>query len=167
MASRIVGLCAVSVVLVACGGRVLGPKARSQVFPPDRQVTLAGATQDVPARGKVTVVDFWATTCVPCQALLPELEGLSRDLGPRGLVVVGVAADDNPGLVQGHVKKLGLTYPQIVDDSATLRGAFHVTRVPQTLVLDRGGRVRFVLTAGEGSSSRLRAAVEEALDEAP
>ncbi|MBK6461907.1 MAG: TlpA family protein disulfide reductase [Myxococcales bacterium] len=166
MASRIVGLCAVSVVLVACGGRVLGPKARSQVFPPDRQVTLAGATQDVPARGKVTVVDFWATTCVPCQALLPELEGLSRDLGPRGLVVVGVAADDNPGLVQGHVKKLGLTYPQIVDDSATLRGRSTSRGSP-----DPGarpwGRVRFVLTAGEGSSSRLRAAVEEALDEAP
>ena len=76
-------------------------------------------------------------------------------------MVVGVATDDNPGLVQEHLRRLGVTYPNVVDASGTLRGAYRADKLPQTVVMDRHGKVRVVrVGGGEEDLSALRGAVD-------
>lgn len=139
------------------------PPEFSEPIASERQTSLAGRTVQLPQRGKVTVLDFWATWCKPCQAVLPELEAVSHEYRKRGVVVIGIASEDNPGVVSEHVKALGLTYEQILDDSGTIRGTYHVSKLPRTIVIDGRGKVRFVLVEGENEGRQIRAAVEAAL----
>ncbi|MEI7894076.1 MAG: TlpA disulfide reductase family protein [Myxococcales bacterium] len=72
---------------------------------------------------------------------LPAMQALSTKYAARGLVVLGVAADDNPGLVQQRLRELGITYPNVIDAEGSLRGALRVKELPTTLVIDRAGSV--------------------------
>lgn len=116
------------------------------------RVSMEGRFLAIPARGKVTVVDFWSTACAPCLALMPELESLWREHQNDDVAVIGIAIDDNPGLVSRAMKVRGISYPNVIDDdSASLQGAYRVDKLPRTLVFDRGGALRFTLV-GEHAS---------------
>ncbi len=157
--------------LAACGAS-LPPSDRHEVLAtsiaPMRDMALGGKAVSVPVRGKVTLIDFWATTCEPCVRLMPAIGAMARDLGPRGLAVVGVARDDNPGLVQRKLDELGVTYPVVLDgQGGQLAGAFHVgATLPQTFLVDAAGRVRFVKVGESADQARaLREAAEALLGE--
>jgi thiol-disulfide isomerase/thioredoxin len=166
-----------SALVFACGGpHGSGVKSASvsltsvlhpllgQVLVPRTETTLRGTGIRLPLAGKVTVVDFWGTYCKPCLAMLPSLQKLSVDYGTRGVVIVGVAADDNPGLVAEVLRRHGVTYPNVVDDSGNVRGRFRVTDVPATLVFDGTGVLRFVAEAGKTSDADLRQLLESLLE---
>jgi len=123
---------------------------------PRREATLGGPLIDVPARERVTIVDFWSTSCAPCRGLMPKIERIRESLSPRGLVVIGVARDDNPGMVQEMVRTLGIHYPIVIDDGSRVAGAYRVGPVlPQTFVVGRDGRIRFVrVGAHEGDDEK-------------
>jgi thiol-disulfide isomerase/thioredoxin len=131
----------------------------------ERYMTLSGDTMYLPLTGKVTVIDFWATWCKPCLPLLPQLETIAQEYGPRGVSVVGVVADDNPGVVQSRVKALGLGFPLVIDDQATIRGSYHVKELPRTFVVDRNGKLRFVAREGAAAARDIRAALDAVLAE--
>jgi thiol-disulfide isomerase/thioredoxin len=129
-------------------------------------MSLDGTLVKLPAHGKVTMVDFWATSCAPCVKMMPKLAALYDEKRAAGLVVVGVASDDNPGLVQARLRELGVTYPNIVDAAGTIRGAYRATDLPQTVLIDRHGKVRVVrLGGGEEDLRALRVAVDSLLGE--
>lgn len=133
-----------------------------------REPSLDGVLAEFPKPGRVTLVDFWATSCEPCKAMMPAFQKLWTERKGEGLDVIGVASDDNPGLVSEHVKALGVGYPQVVDANAGLRGDFRVAKVPHSVVIDRKGRVRLSLQGGKPEDvERIVSAAKAALEEQP
>lgn len=131
------------------------------------QIGLDGQLVKFPVPGKVTVVDFWSTSCKPCLKMMPAIEALHEEHKGNGLAVIGIAIDDNPGLVSERVKELGVRYPNALDDAASsARGAYQVADLPQTFIFDKKGKLRVVTKGGEESEiSVIRDAVSFLLAE--
>lgn len=90
--------------------------------------------------GKVTLVNIWATWCIPCRAEMPAMEQLYKDLGPRGLRIIAVSIDDgDPRDVASFVQELGLTFDILHDKSGDIQRVYQTTGVPESLLLDRNG----------------------------
>ena len=104
-----------------------------------------GASQSLGQwRGKVLVVNFWATWCGPCREEMPEFVRAQRELGPKGLQFVGIAVDQPDKVVQ-FAKELDLNYPALIGgyqamDIAKPLGN-RLLGLPFTVVIDREGRV--------------------------
>ena len=98
-------------------------------------------------RGKVVLLDYWATWCGPCQMATPALESLYKKFGPQGLRVVGLSVDDSRsvGSVKPFMKHFGMTY--IVSASPAANGkaqyAYHVNGIPSQFLIDKKGIVRW------------------------
>jgi cytochrome c biogenesis protein CcmG, thiol:disulfide interchange protein DsbE len=91
--------------------------------------------------GQVVLINYWATWCGPCREEAPGLVRLSRELGPEGLAVVGVALDEGGrSKVQGFVDEFRLSYP-IAFPSPMSQIAQGMKGVPTTILVDRNGRV--------------------------
>jgi len=95
-------------------------------------------------RGKVLVVNFWATWCAPCREEMPEFVKAQGELGSKGLQFVGIAVDE-PDKAQRFASEIGLNYPVLVGGygaielSKTLGN--RVVALPFTIIVDRQGRV--------------------------
>jgi peroxiredoxin len=119
-----------------------GPALRPGTAAPDlRLPSLAGGEVDLAAyRGRVVLLNFWATWCPPCVAEMPSLERLHRALGPEGLAVVTVSADDDVAGLRDFVKRNGITLPVLLDPDGRVAGrAYGTTAYPETFVLDGSG----------------------------
>ena len=91
-------------------------------------------------RGRVVLLNFWATWCGPCRAELPALEELSR-AHAGCLAVVGVALDRGPARqVADFALERGVTYPLLIDDGSAAR-AYHVVTIPHTVLIGPGGQI--------------------------
>lgn len=90
-------------------------------------------------RGRVVLVNFWATWCVPCREEMPALEALSRELGPRGLTVVGVNFKESRAEVEAFVREHGLGFPMVLDADGRTSQLYQVFALPATFVVDRQG----------------------------
>jgi cytochrome c biogenesis protein CcmG/thiol:disulfide interchange protein DsbE len=114
------------------------------------QADLAGL------HGRVVVVNFWASWCVPCRAEMPTLERVSRAYAGKPVTFVGVDASDVRGDAAGFLAKVGVTYPTVYDRQGLQGGiASHwtVTALPQTWFVgrdgSRAGRLPRPVTAAE------------------
>ncbi len=103
--------------------------------------THAGSLRLRDLRGRVVLLNFWATWCVPCRAEMPALERLHREYGGRGLTVVGVNLKESLAAVQGFMKELQLTFAAVLDSNGAVSDAFKVRGLPMTFLLDREGRI--------------------------
>jgi peroxiredoxin len=95
-------------------------------------------------RGKVVLLNFWATWCGPCQVEMPHLQALSTELGPQGLVVLGVSTDDAKldAAVKPLVKSKGLTYTILRDPQTTVVSQFNPAKtLPFNVLIGRDGAV--------------------------
>jgi len=95
-------------------------------------------------KGKVVVIDCWATWCSPCMALMPELKALYKKWHQQGLEIVGISLDRDMETVQKVCKSQGLTWPQVwVPDEERLRELWQqacgIGAIPRVLLLDRRG----------------------------
>jgi peroxiredoxin len=117
--------------------------APGSAAPPFRLAALGGGEQDLAAaRGKVVVLNFWATWCPPCVAEMPSLERLHRALAGEGLSVVTVSTDEDESELQRFVRERGLTVPVLRDPGGRVAASlYHTTGYPETFVLDREGRL--------------------------
>ena len=102
-----------------------------------RQVSLADY------RGKVVLLNFWATWCAPCLAEVRRFAEWQRSYGPRGLQVVGVSMDDEEPPVRAAYQRFGLNYPVVMGDEKL--GALYggVLGLPVTFLIDGNGKIRF------------------------
>ncbi|MEL6183631.1 MAG: TlpA disulfide reductase family protein [Myxococcota bacterium] len=141
------------------------PPVAGQPAPLFTAPLLEGGSFDLEgARGKVLLIDFWATWCPPCVASLPHLERIHGDFADRDFAVIGV--NQEPGdeaRVRAFVAGKGLSFPTVMD-AGEVGARYGVTSLPTTYLVDREGRVRAVFR-GLVSAARLERAIEEVLGE--
>lgn len=111
-------------------------------------------------RGKIVLLDFWASWCGPCRAELPHIEKLHRELKDKGLVVLGID-DEAPEKAQDFAKKSDLTFPTLVDVQREVARRYGVEAIPTVVVIGRDGRISGHHT-GMRSEDDLRAALKKA-----
>jgi cytochrome c biogenesis protein CcmG/thiol:disulfide interchange protein DsbE len=99
-------------------------------------------------RGKVVAVNFWASWCGPCRDEAPLLERTWKADGAKGLVVLGVDANDFAGDARKFMRAHGLTYPILHDAHGSTLGHWGVPGLPTTFVVDRRGRVVAKIVGG-------------------
>jgi cytochrome c-type biogenesis protein len=114
-------------------------------------------------RGRVVLLNFWATWCIPCRSEIPELNTMHRDLEARGLSVVGVSTYDGADGVRDFWKDIKQDYPVLLGDS-DVASKFAVGPLPTTFILDREGRIRAKII-GERRRESFEAAVKPLLEE--
>jgi len=103
----------------------------------DAEAQLASST----LKGKVQVLNFWASWCGPCRDEAGLLESASQQWRARGVVVVGVDHQDFAGDARGFMRRYGMTYPVVKDKGDGLYQSYGATGVPETFCVNRKGRV--------------------------
>ncbi|HWJ21672.1 MAG TPA: TlpA disulfide reductase family protein [Gemmatimonadaceae bacterium] len=120
-------------------------------------------------RGKVVLLNVWATWCAPCRVEMPSIQALHETYGPKGLEVVAVSIDD-PGqerAIREFAKELNLTFQILHDPSGDIQKAYQTTGVPETFVLGPDGVIRKkVIGAADWNSPANRALIEQLLADA-
>src|SRR5690242_1479468 len=142
--------------------------AAGQKFPaaPDVQFTKldGSALRLSDLHGRVVLLNFWATWCVPCRNEIPSLSAMNKDLSAQGLSVVGVSYDDTADLVQEFQKDIPQSY-QIVLGGREVGSSLPASPLPTTYIIDRQGRIRDKMI-GERTREAFEAVIKPLLDEA-
>jgi thiol-disulfide isomerase/thioredoxin len=115
----------------------------------------------------VTLVNIWATWCVPCRVEMPAMEQVYRELAPRGFAVAAVSVDEGPpDDVRAFGDQFKLTFDLLQDRSTRIQQLYQTTGVPESFLLDRRGViVKRVIGAHDWNSPGNRALIERLLDE--
>lgn len=131
------------------------PKATAEVKPAASLPKIGAAPQwslkdldgkvvsSVDLKGKVVVIDFWATWCPPCRDEIPGYVELQKQYGKDGLVIVGASADEaGPAVVKDFAKKMGINYTMLMADEAVSSAFGGIEALPTTFLIDRNGQIR-------------------------
>ena len=94
-------------------------------------------------RGKVVVLNFWATWCAPCLTEMPRFVEWQQEYGGRGLQVIGISMDDEAPPVRAAYQKYRLNYPVVMGDEKLGEMYGGILGLPVTFLLDRNGKIRF------------------------
>jgi len=145
------------------------PSPREGFYAPDFTLgTLQGEQLKLSdLRGKIIVVNFWATWCPPCRAETPALETSYRLYKELDVVILGVNLTDQDSLkdVESFVEEFSLTYPILLDRNGAIALLYQLNGLPTTFFVDRKGVIRTVVVGGPMSETFIRSKIEALLKE--
>jgi peroxiredoxin len=170
------------VVGLVVSGLALGATLLARYSPDIQQIAVGTTAPDFRAidlatgdsvalreryRGAVTLVNVWATWCVPCRVEMPAMEKLYDSLAPHGFKIAAVSIDEGPPEdVRAFGQQLGLTFDLLQDRSTKVQQIYQTSGVPESFLLNRDGViVKRVIGAHDWSSPVNRALIERLLDE--
>ncbi|HEY6390673.1 MAG TPA: redoxin domain-containing protein [Bryobacteraceae bacterium] len=107
-------------------------------------------------RGKIVLLDFWATWCPPCRKELPSIEKLHRQFADKDVVVLGIN-DEDSGTVKGFLKKNEYTIPTLMDSKKNVHRMYGARAIPTVIVIDRNGVIRAHYIGGRSEADLLAA----------
>ena len=150
-----------SVILVAsvfAGGVSVGSK-----FPDLSKMQLEGGVPSM--KGKVVLVDFWASWCGPCKQSFPQLDALYQKYHSRGFEVVGVSVDEKAADMKAFLAANKVSFPTARDAGQKLVGAVGPQTMPTSVLVDQNGNVALVEAGFHGKSTvqALDAAIQKLL----
>lgn len=131
-------------LILGCGGNTTGAKAVMEAAP-DFNVTLfeGGDFQLSAQKGKVVVINFFASWCVSCGEETPHIEKVFREYAPQQVVFLGIAVDDTEKKAKEFMKKAGLTIPAGLDRTGKIKDSYGLYGMPTTFFIDRNGRISY------------------------
>jgi peroxiredoxin len=142
------------------------PLTAGRIAPPFVLKQADGSTVSLAShKGKVVLLNFWATWCAPCRVEMPWFEEFSKRYGEQGLVVLGISLDDSGWkTVQPVVSKLKVSYPIVLGDGKVMKSYGMGDLLPATFLIDRSGKVRTV-KIGFGDKAEFERVIEQLLHE--
>ncbi|MDP2661131.1 MAG: TlpA disulfide reductase family protein [Dehalococcoidia bacterium] len=99
-------------------------------------------------KGKVVMLNFFATWCPPCRAEMPDLVATYRDSKDKGFEIVAVDLQEDKATVAGYAKSLGIEFTVLLDSNATVFGQYHVNGLPTSIFIDRNGTIQEIVIGG-------------------
>ena len=126
---------------------------------------LEGTLPDL--KGKIVLVDFWASWCGPCKASFPVLDALQKEYGPRGLVILAVNQDKTQEIMSRFLVEHPAGFSVVRDREHRLVGEADVPSMPSSYLFDRTGRIRYLHTGFHGAETvaDYRREIEKLLNE--
>jgi cytochrome c-type biogenesis protein len=115
-------------------------------------------------RGRVVLLNFWATWCVPCRTEIPELNEMHRELEAQGFTVVGASWNDSGSDIQDFQQQIKVDYPILLDSESIGDKFGGIQSFPTTFIIDRTGRIRYKVS-GQRNRATFEAAVKLLLNE--
>lgn len=141
----------VCMAMIACAGINLAAAEPSygllgQPAPDFALRAVSGANVRVSEhRGEVVVVSFWSSRCTPCRTQLASLNRSFVTYQSAGLAMFGVGVDDDPKQALSFAQSAGVGFPMLLDPEKGVARNYAVDNLPMTVLIDRGGNVRYVL----------------------
>jgi len=121
----------------------------------DFALTIDGKPQRLSDyRGKVVVLNFWASWCPPCLEEAPALNRLQRHIEPRGGTILGVSIDEDPAAYEKFLKDFGIVFPtwrdpNVQDNKSKIELGYGTSLIPETYVIDRHGKIARKLVSAQ------------------
>ena len=124
-------------------GSYAGVGTKPRALAPDFTLPQPGGQQLTLSsyRGKVVLLDFWATWCYPCREEIPHFVEFQQKYGDRGLQVIGVSMDDSPEPVPAFYRQYQMNYPVVMGNAKIGESYGGLLGLPITFLLDREGRI--------------------------
>ncbi len=135
-----VAACAAFALLAEPTGEPVGRGSRA----PEFSLARLGGGEPVhlaDLRGRVVLVNFWATWCKPCEEEMPAMQRLYEALAGPGFELLAISVDADPALVERFRERLGLEFPILLDPDQRVAHAWQTFRFPETLLVDAEGSV--------------------------
>lgn len=154
--------------LLACSAGAAIPAVSTATAAPDFTLRAADGpnVRLQEQRGRVVMVNFWATWCGPCRQEMPHLNRLYEKYRGSGFTLLGVNIDEDPRAATELAKKLGVTFPVLLDTDKKVSRLYDMSAMPATVVIDRDGKVRYLHRGyREGVETSYEAQVRELLKE--
>jgi len=142
---------------------------KGQATPKLAGVDIQGKPFDLDSRrGRVVVVNFWATWCEPCRDELPSLERLQKARNGKSLEVVSVNFGEMPERIRTFLEREFVELPVVLDRDKEAAGRWKVGGLPMTFIVDAGGRIRYqVYGERKWDDAQTLAVVDKLIAEAP